>query len=322
VDEAPPPAAEQRRHNYALHLGWFLATCVTTTWVGIVSKVPGVGWTDWGRLLTLVPEGLPYSASIMGILLCHEMGHFVLARRHGVDASLPYFIPLPFPPVGTLGAVIKMRGRVESRNALVDIGAAGPLAGLLVALPVLAYGIHLSPVQPIGGPGLLEGNSVLYLLVKYAVKGLWLPGNGVDVMLDPVAWAGWVGLLVTMLNLMPIGQLDGGHIAHAFFGSVHNRISEWLHYGLLGMFVLAFGLSSWELSENHPLGQALHEGFQAGIPWLVWALVLALMKRLSGGAYHPPVGEQPLSPGRKLLSLGMLALFLLLLIPIPLRWNS
>lgn len=313
MSESPP------RPNYGLHLGLFLATCITTTWVGIISLHPQVPWTDLGALWPLIPDGLPYSMSIMGILLTHEMGHFVLARRHGVNASLPYFLPLPFPPVGTLGAVIRMRDKVESRSALADIGAAGPLAGLVVALPVLAYGIHTSPVQPTTPLAMLEGNSILYLALKYLIKGAILPGGGVDVFLSPMAWAGWVGLLVTMLNLMPIGQLDGGHIAQAYFGKAHNVSSVWLHRGLLLMFVIASSYSVWEQSQANSLGMALALGWSAGFPWFIWWGLLKLMKRATGGQYHPPVGDAPLSPGRRIICLFMLLTFVLILVPIPLR---
>ncbi len=274
-------------------------------------------WSDLRQLAAHFRDGLPYAASIMGILLAHEMGHFVFARWHGVRASLPYFIPVPLPPVGTLGAVIKMEGRLSDRNALADIGASGPLAGLAVTVPVLAYGLHLSPVKPIG-PGILEGNSILYLLMKLALKGKILPGGGLDVNLGPVAWAGWVGLLVTMINLMPIGQLDGGHVATAYFGDTYNRVSRFLHRALPAMAVVAGGYATWELWGKGP-GKALLLGAQAGFPWLLWSLILLFIRRVSGGVYHPPVGAAPLSGGRRALCLLMLVVFVLILVPIPIR---
>jgi len=316
--DSPRQDAPPRRTNYPLHLGLFLLTGFTTTWVGVVNVHGDIPFLDLGRILPLLLDGLPYSASIMGILLTHEMGHFVLARRHGVRATLPYFIPIPLPPVGTMGAVIRMEGRVESRDALADIGASGPLAGLVVALPVLLLGLHLSEVRPVAA-GFLEGGSVLYHAAKLLVKGQLLPGGGLDVFLHPVAWAGWVGLLVTMLNLMPIGQLDGGHIAYAYFGPGHNRTSGWLHRGLL---LLALGGSLytvWELSLKVELGKAVAMGWSAGLSWFIWFILLRVMKRASGGEYHPPVGEAPLTGGRRALCVGMLVLFFLLLVPIPLR---
>jgi membrane-associated protease RseP (regulator of RpoE activity) len=317
----PGPASNKARgrpRRLWVNLVLFAATCLTTLWVGVVSSNPELDLFGFRQLLPHVGDGVPYAASIMGILLAHEMGHFVLARWHGVPASLPYFIPIPLPPVGTLGAVIRMEGRIGNRNALADIGAAGPLAGLVVAVPVLAYGLHLSPVKPIG-PGILEGNSVLYLLLKLIIKGAILPGGGQDVVLSPVAWAGWVGLLVTMINLMPIGQLDGGHIATAYFGDRYNRVSAFLHRALPAMALLSGGYATWELSGKGPAWAALLLGLQAGFPWILWSLVLLIIRRLSGGIYHPPVGGEPISAGRRLLCRAMLAVFALILIPIPIR---
>jgi len=309
----PPP------RRLWLHLGLFAATCVTTTWVGVLMVHPNVGALDLAALLPLVPDGLPYSVAILAILLTHEMGHYVAARVHGVSATLPYFLPLPLQPVGTLGAVIRISGVIRSRDALVDIGAAGPLAGLVVALPVLALGIHLSPVEAIPAVGMQEGNSLIYLALKWVVKGAPYPVGGKDVMLHPTAWAGWVGLLVTMINLLPIGQLDGGHIAYGYLGPQHNRFSLWLHRALP---LLALGCSAYtilDLSRAMPLGQAMAEGWQAGVHWLVWGALLLFMRHASGGQYHPPVEGPPLSRGRKWVCALVLVAFLLILTPIPLR---
>jgi membrane-associated protease RseP (regulator of RpoE activity) len=319
-----------RRTNWPLHIGLFLLTCATTTWAGVLHV--RAGWiqdNDIGifRLDLLMPhfaDGLPYSASIMGILLAHEMGHYLLARWHGVNASLPYFLPVPLPMVGTMGAVIVMKGAIPSRNALVDWAAAGPLLGMVVALPVLAYGIHLSPVGPLGGlgedqVGMLEGNSLLYLAVKLAVKGAILPGGGVDVQLHLVAWAGWLGFLVTMINLMPIGQLDGGHIAFAYFGDRYDRVSAWLHRLLP---VLGLGVSAYvvlDLMSKTSVDRALGFGWSAGFPWLIWWGLLQLFRRISKGRYHPPVGEDPLTRGRRRLCVLMIVVFALIFVPIPMR---
>lgn len=182
----------ERAKRILIHAGLFVACCVTTTLAG----------------------GVAFGATLMAILACHELGHYVAARVRGVDASLPYFIPLPpIGTFGTLGAVIRMGKPIEDRNALFDVGAAGPIAGLVVAIPLLAVGLSLSTVGPSPADGSQEGNSVLYALLKYAVLGRWLPSDGVDVQLHPMALAAWFGLLVTMINLMPIGQLDGGHVA-------------------------------------------------------------------------------------------------------------
>lgn len=314
-------AVPQRwRSNYLLHAGLFLATCFTTMWAGAWMVHPQLSFIRLDQMLPVLLDGLPYSLSIMGILLAHEMGHYLMARWHGVDASLPFFLPVPLPMAGTMGAVIVMRGRITSRSALVDWSAAGPLAGLVVAVPVLLYGVYLAPVAA-AGPGLLEGNSLLYLTVKYLMKGQILPGNGMDIQLNhsPVAWAGWLGLLVTMINLMPIGQLDGGHVAFAYFGDRYERFSRWLHrlLPLLGLLVmLHVGL---DLSPGVTVGERLALALQAGFPWLLWGGLLQLFRRFSGGRYHPPVGTEPLTAGRRRLCVLMLVVFVLIFVPIPMR---
>jgi len=235
-----------------------------------------------------------------------------------VAASLPFFIPMPFGLIGTLGAVISMP-LSRDRNKLVDIGAAGPLAGLVVAIPVLAYGLSLSPVMP-QGPGILEGNSLLYLGLKLLIKGQILPGGGLDVQLHPVAWAGWVGLLITMINLIPVGQLDGGHIAFAYFGARHNRASLWLHRALLPLGASAYGYTVIEqMTRGIGWRVAAVTSINVGVTWVVWWLMLRVLRGLSGGIYHPPVDEIPLTRGRKRLCVGMLMLFAVLFMPIPLR---
>jgi membrane-associated protease RseP (regulator of RpoE activity) len=314
----PTAQGGARRPRYGLNLALFLLTCMTTTWVGVLNAHPKLGMFQFSQIGLHVMDGLPYSLSIMGILLAHEMGHYVFARWHGVRASLPYFIPMPIPPLGTMGAVIRMEDRIKSRNGLVDIGAAGPLAGLVVAIPVLVYGLHLSAVTP-QGPGLLEGNSILYLLLKLFVKGAILPGGGVDVNLHSMAWAGWVGILVTMINLLPIGQLDGGHIAFAFFGDGYGRFSSWLHRTLPMLAVGASGYAIYELAKKAPIAVAIALGWSAGFSWIIWWLMLHLLKRLSGGQYHPPVGDEPLSRGRRGLCVLMIVVFFLILVPIPIR---
>jgi membrane-associated protease RseP (regulator of RpoE activity) len=193
--------------------------------------------------------GLAYSASILSILLAHELGHFLTARRLGVAVSYPFFIPVPLPPLGTMGAFIAMKQPPPDRRALLSIAIAGPVAGLVVAIPVLILGLLLSEVQPLGslagaeegGFIFLEGNSLIYAAVKIGVFGRFLPSGGEDVLLHPVAWAGWVGLLVTGLNLIPAGQLDGGHIFYALFGARVARIVTWAMAGLL----LVLGFVYW-----------------------------------------------------------------------------
>lgn len=281
-----------------LHLGLFLASCATTWWFA----------------------GPYFAGTLMSILVCHEFGHYIVGRRRGVDISLPYFIPLP-PQIslGTLGAVIRMRKPIDDRNALFDVGASGPIAGLVVAIPLLVIGLMKSEVGPLEPGANLEGNSLLYLALKYLVFGQWLPANGLDVKLHPMAFAAWVGLLVTAINLMPIGQLDGGHIAKAVLGERHETWSLRLNLALpligvvLGatMFVIALSAGKGAVDALRYSGYGLS-------PWLMWTLLLALMRR-QAGEYHPPVGDAPLDPKRRWRAFAMLVIFVLIVTPVPFR---
>jgi len=266
----------------------------------------------------------------MAILLCHEMGHYIAARIHRVPASLPYFVPLPWVVglFGTMGAVI-LQSRTSDRRKLMDIGAAGPLAGLVVAIPVLAYGLHLSQVGPTAG-GLQEGNSILYAVLKRLVCGMWLPSHGIDVNLHPVAFAGWAGLFVTMLNLIPISQLDGGHVAFAFFGNSYGRISQLLRSLLLPLAavvsVSVYFTASGEIAraglEDHvsPWDIAFIASL-AGLQWMVWYVLLGLLRRLSGGIDHPAVDDRPLPTSRSILFATVVTSFVLIFMPVPMRPN-
>lgn len=266
-----------------------------------------------------------FTGSVLLILGAHELGHYFMARAHGVDASLPYFIPVPFG-FGTLGAVIQLRGTVPTRNALVDIGAAGPLAGLLIAVPLLAVGVWLSPVIDVpaaashfppraslwylaqeglvwaratlsGLPApeaptdeaLRFGDNLLTLLLTRVIHGA-LPA-GKDLAAHPVLVASWFGLLVTMLNLLPVGQLDGGHLTHAWFGPRAVPLGR-VVIGLLVPLSL-FGSASW----------------------LVWFFLLRYLIKPT----HPPVDSpaQPLSLGRKAVCVISFVAFALTFMPVP-----
>ena len=298
----PDEGAGSARPRYALAAALFALTCASTTYIG----------AGGGPLA----EGLPYSVPLMAILLSHELGHYVAARIHRVPASLPYFVPVPLPPLGTMGAVILMRERIASRNALLDIGAAGPLAGLAVALPVLAYGISQSPVAPQPEAYVQEGHSLLYLAMLRLLKGPIPEGH--DIMLGPTAFAGWVGLLVTMINLIPALQLDGGHVAYALLGERYHALSRALRRMLLP---LAFGIA---LFYGAPAFAAGKRGFslwgelQPGIQWLLWWFVLSMMGR-ANGPEHPPTDAMPLSPRRRILAGVTLSLFILLFMPAWIR---
>ena len=289
TDQNEPAVPGQRPW---LHLGLFLLTVLTTTATGALQA-------NEGKLLPLT-SGLSFSLPLMAILTCHELGHYIAARLHRVPASLPFFIPLP-PGIGlfgTMGAVITQGGGTRDRNKLIDIGAAGPLAGLVVAVPVLYYGLTLSPVKPLVGVGLQEGDSILYALLKYAAKGQWLPSGGQDVILHPTAWAGWAGLLVTMLNLLPIGQLDGGHVATAHFGNRYDKAARLLHQGLPWLALVAFGWV-FRLVQDQAGGRELPGGLtplaiaiNACLVWFVWFAMLWVLGRMTGGLGHPPIDDK------------------------------
>jgi membrane-associated protease RseP (regulator of RpoE activity) len=278
--------------NVALFAATLLATLLTGAVNEVGQKVPTAAMILPAMLRqpALLLTGLPFALTLMSILLAHEMGHYIVGRRYNAPVSLPYFIPMPIVGLfGTMGAVIVQRAPFEDRRSLFDIGVAGPLAGLVVALPLLVFGLSTSPVGPIQPGGLLEGNSILYLVIKYAIFGQILPGNGMDVYLNPVAWAAWGGLLVTSLNLLPIGQLDGGHILYSLLGK-----RAWpVAMGMVALLVV--------------MGY-----FWQG--WLVWAFLVFIF-----GVRHPaPLNDlTPLGPRRTLVGLGVLVLFVLTFTPIP-----
>jgi membrane-associated protease RseP (regulator of RpoE activity) len=258
----------------------------------------------------------------MLILTGHELGHYFVGRHHKVAVTLPYFIPLPISPLGTMGAFIAMKERTVNRRQMLDIAVAGPLTGLVLTIPVLIIGLALSEVKPIElpAPGMAasyEGNSILYLLAKLVVFGRILPGSGApatlgqalseagaallgtfpvdsgyDVFISPVAWAGWAGLLVTALNLLPVGQLDGGHILYSLIGQ-RARVLTWPIIALC----LVLGMLAWP-------------------GWLLWAALIFFF-----GQGHPdPLDDVTrLSTGGKVLAVLMLIVFVLTFAPMPFR---
>jgi membrane-associated protease RseP (regulator of RpoE activity) len=264
-----------------------------------------------------------FAATLLAILVVHESGHYLTARLHHVRSSLPYFLPLPLlNPFGTLGAVILMPDRIRSRRALLDIGAAGPLAGMAAAVPLMLYGLSLSEVGPRStGHYVQEGQCILYWALKYLVHGA-IPADH-DVYLHPVALAAWGGFLVTFVNLLPVGQLDGGHVAYALLGERQNRLARWLLYVPAVLFfynawvflrptlqqALAAGSSGPLVSNWHTISSAL-------LIWLIAQLLLLGLRRYSR-LDHPPVDDLTLSPGRKAVGIGTLLLFILLFMPSP-----
>lgn len=257
---------------------------------------------DW---LSDLRPGLGFAGGLMAILLVHELGHYVRAKRYGIDTSPPYF--LPWPPylflnlIGTFGAFIRLRSPIVDRRQLVDIAAAGPWAGFVTALVVLAIGLPLSEVTHVSGPTpqvliLAPGLGEVYLgdsPVMYLMRWLFV-GEG-TVELHPIAFAGWFGIFVTMLNLMPLGQLDGGHVLYAIFGDRHRTIAPLL---FLGVVLLAV---AWRF-------------------WLLWALLVLILGR--GRLSHPPVLDRhrPLSTRRRLLGWATVLLLAATFSPTPLHW--
>lgn len=330
----PPPSTPVGRTHARRTLvpaALFLLTFLTTTASGAINLHPPVEYPWWQLLFPVaairpISDGLTYSVPLMLILLCHEMGHYFVARIHRVPASLPHFIPLP--PVlgfGTMGAVIGMSEVTADRRKLIDIGAAGPLAGLLVAVPIIIYGLSLSPVLPLHPPAQIEGNSILYAALKWLIKGAWLPDGTRDVVLHPIARAGWTGLLVTMINLLPIGQLDGGHVATAYFGNRYNRFARRLHQSLplVALLVFAWGIAVVR-HETRDTGRwtaagAAQIALVSALPWMVWWGMVALVRRMSGTDDHPPVEVRPLPWSRRGLFWVMVVVFFSLLMPTPMR---
>jgi membrane-associated protease RseP (regulator of RpoE activity) len=295
------------------------------------NAVPADGTLSPSLLLSYLFTGWPFALSMMGILLAHEMGHFIMCRYYKVPATLPFFIPAPLlSPLGTLGAFIAMRGIPKNKRVLFDVGIAGPLAGLVIAIPVLFIGLSLSHLGPVGHTtpgmmGILEGNSIFYLLSKYIVFGkllpepvsmnglppalYWLryffsgqpiPYNGLDVQIDNVAFAGWAGLLVTALNLVPVGTLDGGHVAYGLFGEKARRIFPLAIGGLVALSflptLLTFSLGAFNYS------------------WLLWVFILFWL----GNVRTQPLDDITTLDGkRRALGFFMLLLFILLFTPIP-----
>ena len=288
---AMPHVFEAKPQNWHVNLGLFLLTILSTLFVG-ASNTPLPENSTNLEIAQWLLTGWPFSLSMLLILGAHELGHYFAARYHGVDASLPYFIPFP-TIIGTMGAVIIQREPSKNKRVLADVGAAGPLAGLVFAIPILFFGLSTSPVGPLPTTQeyFLEGNSLLYAAAKTIIFGEFLPANGIDVSLNQVAWAGWAGLLVTAINLMPIGQLDGGHMAYVLFGNGAQRF-RWPF--LIGLLLIS----------------ALMQG-----NWWLW---IALLWRF-GRSHATPLDEvTPLDPRRRAIAIFCLLLFIVLFVPSPL----
>lgn len=287
---AVPGVVDRRRPRVWLPVALFVVTMFTVLLTGALNE----GADLLGNPASLV-LGLPFAATLLAILFTHEMGHYVVGRLRKAPVSLPYFIPMPpfISFTGTMGAVIVQREPMEDRRTVLEVGIAGPLAGLAVALPLLLLGLANSKLGPPASTSYVqEGNSLLYGAAKWLVFGRLLPNGGVDVQLSPVAWGAWIGLLITMLNLLPIGQLDGGHVAYALLG----QRAHYLAYALIGACVLL--------------------GVFVSTTWLFWALLAFLI-----GPRHPaPLNDiSRLDAQHVVLAVFGLVVFVLLFMPDPLK---
>lgn len=262
-----------------------LATLVTTVFVGAANRGADPIAHPWSLFL-----GLPFAVTLLSILGVHELGHYFTARRYGIVVTLPFFIPAPIG-LGTFGAFIKMKSPVTDRRALFDVGIAGPLAGLCLALPAIVVGLSWSELVPEASArqvGIVLGTPLLFSFLQWLTLGS-IP-QGADLLLHPVAFAGWIGLLVTALNLLPIGQLDGGHMAYALVGRHHRKVAIFTLSTLAGM-----GIAYWP-------------------GWLFWACLSLFL-----GLKHPPPLDDltPLDERRRLIGVLSLLLLLSLITPSP-----
>jgi membrane-associated protease RseP (regulator of RpoE activity) len=307
----PPPVRRRFQHRWRLHILLFLLTFLTTTfaesqafltvpialaaniWNGDWAFNPFMGFT-WAAF----ERGLGYSLPLLTILSAHEFGHYFACRYHKVDATLPYYIPAPLPLTGTLGAVIRIREHFPSKKALFDIGVAGPIAGFVALLPFLYWGLSLSRVGPIpSDEGLIYfGEPLLWRLGEWLHFGTIPPGH--DTFLEPMAFAAWWGMLATALNLLPFGQLDGGHIMYAALG----KRAAWVSMAtLVTVVLLNIGSASWAF----------------------FALMLVVMTFMFGFR-HPRIHDEdvPLDPVRKAVAVMAAVIFLLCFTPVPIDTTS
>jgi membrane-associated protease RseP (regulator of RpoE activity) len=283
-----------KKKSPLLNILLFIITIITTIFAGALleNKNPFAHPAD-------LLSGLPFSLTLLLILGSHEMGHYLFAKKHKVNVSLPYFIPAP-TIIGTFGALIKMRSPIRDKKALIEIGAAGPIVGFLVAIPAFIIGLKFSeilPAQNIEG-GVILGDS---LLTKFLTDLIYpsIPA-GYELYISSIGFAAWIGFLVTMLNLLPVGQLDGGHILYAILGQVHRKVGYFI---LAAIAFLGLGLTL--------------AGFP-GYNWLFWAVLVLLIIKVK----HPPVynGHLPIPTIHKFICLLSLIIFIVTFIPVPFRF--
>ncbi|MBN2194082.1 MAG: site-2 protease family protein [Polyangiaceae bacterium] len=275
-----------------------------------VASVYWVGEDFWG-------SGWQLAGSLMAILVAHEAGHYLAARWHGERPTLPFFLPLPWHnPFGTLGAVLFLGDQRRSRAALLDIGVAGPLAGLTVALPLLALGLALSPVEPQATANYAqEGQSIVYWAAKRILLGPIPPNH--DVIMHPVLGAAWAGLYITFLNLLPIGQLDGGHVAYALLGRRQAILARWLTFLPYVLAVYNVIVFMKPCLQGAAATGTIWTVVSAALPWLLLGLLILAMQRLGAYSHSEPADEMPLDRGRRWVGWSTLAWFVLLFMPSP-----
>jgi membrane-associated protease RseP (regulator of RpoE activity) len=276
------PKPEKREEKKWVNFLLLAITFLTTLAAGAIQQ----GVNPFVPIVNIL-NGLPFSLSIMIILGSHELGHYFMAKKNKVDTTLPYFIPGP-TIIGTFGAVIKMKSPIRDKNSLVEIGAAGPIVGFIFATIALLIGLSLSSViTPMGEEGIVLGNSIL---IKFLTNLFFsdLPKTK-DVLFHPIAFAGWLGYLVTAINLLPVGQLDGGHILYALVGEKHRIIG----YSIFGAVILLIPL--WP-------------------GWAIWAILFLVIK-----FKHPPPLDSvsPLSRKHKIIGIIALIIFILTFMPVP-----
>jgi membrane-associated protease RseP (regulator of RpoE activity) len=269
-----------------IHIILFVITFFTTLAAGAIQRGINI-LTQPGRII----EGFPFAGTLLTILLFHEFSHYLASKKHHTHATLPYFIPAP-SIIGTFGAFIKMKSPIVTRKALIDIGASGPIAGFIISVIACIAGLSMSQIVPVQAQnGVLElGDSLLFSFLSRIILGV--TPDSYDILLHPVAFAGWIGLFVTSLNLIPIGQLDGGHVAFALMGEAHKKLSIAL------VAVLAIlGFFTWE-------------------GWALWAVLLLIL-----GIKHPPViyWEEPLDPVRQRVAVIAFVIFVITFIPSPFK---
>lgn len=278
------------KNNYALHISLFVLTFLTLTFREFLFF--GLFTFDWKGFDLLFQSEWPYSLSLLAILLGHEMGHYLPARYYGVKATLPYFIPFPLGPIGTMGAVIQIKEPIPNKKALFDIGIGGPFVSLVLSMVAWIIGIYLSELVPLDKTANLENYTIFGESIFTYYSNQWILGpfdsHLMDVSIHPLARAAWVGLLITAINLLPFGQLDGGHIIYAVFGEKYRSWIYWLFVGFTFLALVHF-------------------------TWLIWAFLIYYLLKIE----HPFIMDSPDGIGKKRKWFGYLILFSLIFIFVP-----